>query len=241
MYELRLKTNAALLGYGLKVVDLSQALDLKHTLSKVDAILVPGGADIDPKYYVEQVTPELRKYTEENLKLVSFSDEGRERDPFEYDLLKNYSEDDSYKDLPLLGICRGMQMMGVSQGVPLYLDIKTELKIKNRRYLFDRIQDLAPNSRMSSIYKKSGFKGYKFHHQGIRVPYWNEHKNDYPQVKVTAFSHEGKIAEALEYTHRKAVGVQYHPEMSFTSTTYPIFKWFLNQACEYKKSQKDLL
>ncbi len=240
-YRFRLKMTAWGLGHKIVINDLQGKPDMLTAMKEVDGILVPGGADIDPKYYLDGVTPELREYTEKNLHLVEFSQEGRRRDPFEYDLVKTYSKDEQFKDLPLLGICRGFQMMSVAQGIPLYLDIKTELGIKNRRNKFDRIylEDDA-ESRMSSVYKRNTFKGYKLHHQGIRVAYYEKHKSEYPFVKVSAYSNNKKIAESIEYNHRPALGVQYHPERSFSGTSVPIFRWFLTKACEFKnQSQKE--
>jgi putative glutamine amidotransferase len=202
-------------------------------LDSVDGVLIPGGADIDPRYYAGEVTPELERYTRQNLELVKFSEEGRRRDPFEFQLVKTYSANDRYSELPMLGICRGMQMMAVAQKIPLYLDIKTELGIPNRYRKFDVISP-SSQSLMSSIYREKDVRGFKYHHQGIRVPYYEAHKADFEAVSVTAFSHDGKIAEALEYKHRPALGVQFHPEKSLTKTSAPVFRWFLTKACEYK-------
>lgn len=238
-YRFRLTMTAWGMGYKTKIIDLQAQPNLKEALSQIDGILLPGGADIDPKYYLDNVSSELRDYTLKNLELVKFTKEGERRDPFEYSLVKMYSEDETYKDLPMLGICRGFQMMSVVQGIPLYLDIKTELGIRNRRNLFDKIHVTDEDSLMSSLYPKKSFKGYELHHQGIRVPYYLENQDKYPLTKVTAYSNDNKIAEALEYTHRTALGVQYHPERSFAGASRPVLQWFLKKACEYKVSMKE--
>lgn len=235
-YKLRLNFSAWALGYDIDVVDLRKLGPLKEALAKVDGVVIPGGADINPDYYVDKVTPELRRYTEENRHLVKFTEEGNIRDPYEYAFIKSYINDEKNSELPLLGICRGMQMMTVGQGIPLYLDIKTELGIKNRRYLFDRIQ-LEKSTALDSIYLNDNFKAYKLHHQGLRVPYYREHADLYPEVRVSAFSNNGKIAEGIEYLNRPAVGVQYHPEKSLTTASAPIFRWLLTRSCEYKNSR----
>lgn len=235
-YRLRLKTTAWAMGYKLSISNLSQSPDYLQKMEEVDGILIPGGADIDPKYYLDHITPELRSYTEENLNLVKFSKEGERRDPVEYSIVKNYSENDKFENTPMLGICRGLQMMSVGQGIPLYLDIKTELGIKNRINRFDRVYTEESDSLMSELYGKAT-KGFKIHHQGIRVDYFQEHQHDFPHARVTAYSNQGKIAEAIEYTHRPAIGVQFHPEKSFTHNTAPILRWFLNKACEHKTIQ----
>lgn len=235
-YRLRLKTTAWAMGYKIAITNLSLHSDYLGKMGEMDGILIPGGADIDPKYYLDQVTPELRSYTEDNLHLVKFSKEGERRDPVEYSIVKHYSENEKFTHTPMLGICRGLQMMSVGQGIPLYLDIKTELGIKNRINRFDRVYTEEGDSLMSDLYGKTT-KGFKIHHQGIRVDYFQEHQNDFPNAKVTAYSSKGKIAEAIEYTHRPAIGVQFHPEKSFTHNTAPIFRWFLNKACENKTTQ----
>lgn len=238
-YRFRLTMTAWGMGYSTKIVNLRSEPDVKKAMASVDAVLVPGGADIDPKYYLESVSPELQEYTKQNLNLVKWTKEGKTRDPYEYSLIKTYSEDETFKNLPMLGVCRGLQMMSVAQGIPLYLDIKTELGIKNRIRKFDRISPEV-NSLIQSLYTSHSFKGFKLHHQGIRVPYYEENQSKYPMTKVTAYSNNRKIAEAIEYTHRPALGVQYHPERSFSGTSVPVFRWFLTKACEYKTGKKDL-
>lgn len=239
----RLKAAGARLGYKVKIINLANNKELVNkTLADVDSILIPGGADIHPRFYLRNVTPELREYTEANIHLAKLTNEGKKRDLFEYSLLRKLiSAPAQYKKLPILGICRGMQMMSVAQGIPLYLDIKTELDIPNRLYKFDRINITEENSLMSSLYVHKKFSGFQMHHQGIRVPYYEAHKNDFPNVSVSAYSNKGLIAESIEYLGMTGLGVQYHPEKSLPSATYPIYKWFLTKACEFKASLKDEL
>lgn len=238
-YRFRLIMTGWGLGYATEFVNLHGSNDVVRAMASVDGVLLPGGADIDPKYYLDSVTSELRDYTKRNLGLVHFSKEGEERDPFEYQLVKTYSRDEQFKTLPMLGICRGLQMMSVAQGIPLYLDIATELQMKNRYNLFDRVTiDEDSSSLFDGLYKKNSLKGFKFHHQGIRVPYFDSHRANFPDTRLTAFSHQRKIAEAIEYTHRPALGVQFHPEKSFPATSSPIFKWFLKKACEHKNASR---
>lgn len=237
----RLKAAAARLGYRVKIINIGLNKDVSESLAMVDSVLIPGGADIHPKFYLKNVTDELRDYTENNMHLVKLTEEGKKRDIFEFTLLKLFLTFGSqYKKLPLLGICRGMQMMSVAKGLPLYLDIKTELGIPNRQYKFDRINVTESESLMSSLYGNKKFSGFEMHHQGIRVDYFEAHRNEFSNVNVSAFSNDGKIAEAIEYTDMTALGVQYHPEKSLPGATFPVFKWFLTKACEYKTSKDHL-
>jgi gamma-glutamyl-gamma-aminobutyrate hydrolase PuuD len=231
-YKLRLNLASYSTGYPISIINMGELGETEQALSKVDAVLIPGGADIHPDFYLKEVSSDLKNYTEENIHLFEFSEEGQSRDPFEYSLVTAYSENNEFKDLPMLGICRGLQMMAVAQGAPLYLDIEKELAIANRRYLFDEIEIEEGSSQISSLYPEKKISGYKYHHQAIRMPNLKES----PLFKVSATSHEGKIAEAIEYTHRPALGVQFHPEVSFPKASSPIFEWFFNKACEYKNS-----
>ena len=138
-YRFRIIMTSWMMGYSTEFVHLHQKPDLKKAMAEVDAILIPGGADINPKFYLDSVSQELREYTEKNLNLVNFSKEGEERDPFEYSLVQTYSKEEKFKNLPLLGVCRGLQMMSVAEGIPLYLDLKTELGIQNRYNKLDKI------------------------------------------------------------------------------------------------------
>ena len=130
-------------------------------------------------------------------------------------------------------------MMSVAKGIPLYLDIKTELGINNRIWKFDRIYLSLEESLLKTLLGEESFLGFKLHHQGIRVDYYLRHQDSFENVKVSSFSHQGKIAESLEYTNQPALGVQYHPEKSFPKAAEGIFKWFLIRACEHKNSQKE--
>lgn len=231
-YRARLHLTAWSLGYSIDIKDLSDQSDVGMALKEVDAVLLPGGADIDPKYYLSHIETELRDYTQKNRSLVVTSSEGPARDRFEYQLVKTYSDNDTYKKLPMLGICRGLQMMSVAQGIPLYLDLETETKLKNRRYQFDEI-----SFNEDSLFGEKTVSGFKLHHQGIRVPYYLKNRDKFPRTKITAYSNNRTIAEAIEYTHRPALGVQYHPERSLGEGSSSVFQWLLNKACEYKKEK----
>lgn len=217
----------------IRLVDLSVQKELK--LSELDGVIVPGGADIDPKYYASAVEPDLQAHIKSLDHLVKYSFQGKKRDPFEFEFLKKYFASAGAIDLPLLGICRGMQMLAVSQGIPLYIDIKTELDIRNRRYLFDRIHIENVNSLLNELFKVSSFKAFKRHHQGIRIPYFNEHKARWPEVEITSYSNNGLIAESLEFKNRPVLGVQFHPENDFGFERRIIFSWLIEKALERKK------
>src|SRR5204863_1320467 len=92
--------------------------DAAEVLGRVDALLLTGGADLDPKYYGEKPHPKLGPTFEE-------------RDAFELALVREALR----RDLPLLAICRGHQVLNVAMGGTLVQDIRTQLPqaINHRR------------------------------------------------------------------------------------------------------------
>lgn len=227
-YKSALKYIAFRHHHKIKILDLSKQKVINW--NELDGILLPGGADINPEYYLKSVEPELVEYTKSLDHLVNYSAEGARRDPFEYKILKDYFSNEDVKDLPILGICRGMQMLAVSQGIPLYVDIKKELGIRNRRYIFDKITIAdRDDSLMSELFRHS-FWAFKQHHQGLRVDYFNEHQARWPQIFLSSFSNKGLIAESMEFSDRPILGVQFHSEKDFGFERHSIFSWFVEKA-----------
>lgn len=229
-YRHALRNTAKQHNQKIKILDLSKQEAINW--NELDGILIPGGADINPEYYFPSIEPELVEYTKKLDYLVNYSAEGRRRDPFEFGILKEYFSNENYKDIPILGICRGMQMLAVSQGIPLYVDIKKELGIRNRRYLFDRITLTGERDSLMGQMFKHSFLGFKQHHQGIRVAYYMEHQERWPHIALTSYSNRGRIAESMEFRNRPVLGVQFHSEKDFGFERHSIFSWFLDKAEE---------
>lgn len=218
----------------IKILDLPANPQVR--LSDVDGVLLPGGADISPEYYFPAIESSLIEYTKSLDNYVNYTEEGKRRDPFEFNLLKNYFNDDSLGDLPILGVCRGMQMLAVSQGIPLYVDIKKEFGIRNRRYLYDRVYVEDKESIMNQLFGNT-FLAFKRHHQGMRVSYFQKHKDRWPNLEITSYSNNGVIAESLEFTDRPILAVQFHPENDFGYERKSIFGWLVKKAKERKFSK----
>ncbi len=207
------------------------SIDKKALSSQqVDAVLIPGGADINPNYYATLLPKET------DLTLSKLTPEGKKRDPIELGLLEKYFSLPKSKSPPLLGICRGMQAISIAQGVPLILDLKTQLNLKNRIYTIDKVTQRAP----SSIFTKHNeAHALELHHQAMDFQYYLNNKDRFQHFTVTALSNDGIIPEILEFKDRPVLGVQFHPELSLGKLRKNVFNWFLDQACQYKNSQKE--
>ena len=226
-------------GYKVRIVNIF-AKNTSPDISKVDALLIPGGADINPKYYTPHVEADLAQKIKDLDYLVNYDYEGRERDPFEHELLQTYFGSEQFNKTPVLGICRGMQMLAVSQKIPLYVDIKKELGFRNRYWSIDRIRAINPESVIQEQVR-SKFWGVEYHHQAIRYDYFNKHRERWPHLEVTAVSNGGRIPEALEFYKRPVLGVQFHPEWTFGKVRYGVFGWLLNRACHKKNNDSEKL
>ncbi len=232
--RLRLKMSANLLDYRISYLDLRRG-PTSEALAKVDAVLIPGGADIHPGLYSSPQLPEAtRRELEEFRSFYQMSEEGRARDAFEFELVKAYLTHPATEKTPLLGICRGMQMMAVAQGVPLVVDLRAQLGLENRYNGFDEFRVQANDSIVAGMFPEGKGSGFKYHHQNPDVRFISAHAPD--RLRLTATSWGGKVAEAIEYVTRPAIGVQFHPEKSFPTVKHRVFSWLLTEAC--RRSQQ---
>jgi putative glutamine amidotransferase len=102
------------------------------------------------------------------------------------------------RDVPVLGICRGLQMMNVAYGGTLHQDIgKAHSEVRHA-------VSVPPGSKLHGIVGSESFEIVSRHHQAI--------KNAAPGLNVTASAPDG-VLEAIEDPERRfLIGVQWHPE-----------------------------
>lgn len=227
LYRRAINEAAKELGVQAKFSDLSETDRVRW--EKLDAIVLPGGPDIDPCYYMNVVEPDLSLHVKRNRSLSHKTKHGKKRDAFEHGLLMELFHNRALSHLPVLGIGRGMQMLAVSQGIPLYLDLRLETGIISSRFEFTPV-DTVSGSQIQKIVGDKEFKVFKNQHQAIRLPYLLGHQDQWPHLKVSAFSHHHSLAEAIEFTDRPVLGVQFHPEITFDHRPRKIFKWLLKEA-----------
>jgi putative glutamine amidotransferase len=188
---------------------------LRGIYERLDAVLLPGGADVNPAQYNTQPHP----------KLGAFSDE---RDKMELAMASWALAD----DLPILGICRGIQLLNVAMGGSLVQDIpsaiETELRhdIENDepRNTFLHDVQIDEDSRLADILGDTKFTVNSLHHQALL--------NVAPNAKVVAKAPDG-IIEAIEVPDKHFVmAVQWHPEdlLDDDSRMENLFKAFVQAA-----------
>lgn len=187
---------------GVFSLDLTQAKDC-------GGLLLPGGGDIDPARYGQ---------------ISAGSEEpDLQRDAAELQLVSDFL---AWKR-PILGICRGIQMLNVALGGNLIQDIPTAADHRHDPTIGDRIHSVVAEETgfLYPLYGKE-FVVNSSHHQALGQLA--------PDFRVVARSALDGVIEAVECPEKQLYGVQWHPErMSFalrredTMDGKPIFRFFL--------------
>ena len=196
---------------------------LINTLDKLDGILLTGGADINPLFLGEEPIQELHGINPR-----------RDRQEL---LLTRLAAD---RQIPILGICRGIQTMNAALGGPLYQDIHSQMegtRIKHDQNL-DRCYashtvTIEKDTLLHRLFKTDTIAVNSFHHQAIKEPA--------PGFRVCARATDGVI-EAMESTEYKSMlGVQWHPEcfiLKGDECMMPLFQWLVQEATSFKEAKR---
>jgi putative glutamine amidotransferase len=159
-------------------------------LDGIDALVLSGGADVDPRHY--GATPHPRLGTIEP-----------ERDEFEFALFAEART----RALPTLAICRGLQLTNVAMGGTLWQDLPSEKGAHPQSGArTERVHDVevTEGSRLGDILGAPAHRVNSFHHQAIR--------DLAPGLAATATSSDGVIEGIEIFSGWWFVGVQWHPE-----------------------------
>lgn len=182
---------------------------------RTDGLLLTGGADIDPARYGAEPHPATRA-------------EDPARDAAEFPIAQAFLD----ADIPILGICRGLQLLNVLLGGTLIQDIPTETTgaIAHRRgdVRTTPAHDIAivPGSRLARIVGGTRIGVNSFHHQAAR--------SVASALTVTARAEDGIVEGAEIDGARFVVAVQYHPEdmAGFQPHADALFGAFVEAACQ---------
>ncbi len=222
-----LKAEAKARGYVVRFVNIGKT---STKFEKLDAYLIPGGADIQPEYWVDALPDqsERQQAHQRYARLGKWTDASKARDAFEHKKMAEYFSSPETVDLPALGVCYGMQMMAVSNGFPMRVDEKEELGIPNRYRVEDTVW-LEADSVLRERVGRHVLRGLEAHHQSVDLRFVTPEQLE--KVRVAGSSNSGMIPEVMEYVDRPALGVQFHPEHSRIEVKQAVFGWLLDSAC----------
>lgn len=181
------------------VTDYSNVSDL---IKAADGILLSGGGDIDPKRTGDK--PDIKSQGQISIL----------RDEFEYNLLDLALKENT----PVLGICRGMQVIGAFCGGHIIQNIYGHRQDVERNQTYHKVE-IKKDTLLYKIVGKKSLSVNSFHHQAVGKEFSG----------TISASDEGVI-EAIELMEKKFVlGVQWHPEyLCEIDEHYNIFKAFVN-------------
>lgn len=193
--------------------------DLEELLDVLDGIVFSGGPDVNPLYFSEEAIPECGTVD-------------KERDLVELGLLPMVMQ----KKIPILGICRGIQVVNIALGGDIYQDIpaQADTKVKIMHYqkaksstCIHKIQ-IEKATLLERILQKEVSLVNSFHHQAVRKLGEN--------LTVAATSSDGLIEAITMESYPFFLGVQWHPEELYHAQedARKIFHEFIKAANEYK-------
>ena len=169
---------------GFKVSDL---------VNDLDALLLQGGSDVSPRSYKEINEEWPGDY---------------ERDQYEIELIQEFAR----QKKPILGVCRGMQILNVAYNGTLYQDIETQVEgamVHRDWNVYDSLQHeviFTDDSLLRKIYNADSGRIISIHHQAVA--------NLSPHATIEAVSEKDNIIEAIKIDDSEnfIYGVQWHPE-----------------------------
>ena len=185
---------------------------VSETLDVVDGIVFSGGSDLDPVLYGADAHPETGGVV-------------RERDDFELELMRAALE----RDVPILAICRGSQVLNVALGGDLEQHVPDRVGHEQHRAVpgvfSEHGIEVLPGTRLASVLDGHGdVKSH--HHQGFG--------SLAPGLRESARAADGTLEAIEDPTRRFAVGVLWHPE---AGEDRALFEALVAEAAAYRSSR----
>ena len=206
---------------------------LATMLDRLDGLILSGGGDMNPLFMGEEPIPNLHSINPKRalaeLLLIRMA----------------YN-----RQLPMLGICRGIQMLAAALDGTVWQDL--DLFIKSPDYtgstglspLLKHSQDLdrayashtvkiEKNSLLHRVMQCDVLPVNSFHHQAVREAG--------PHLRVCATSSDGVIEAVESSEHKSILGVQWHPEcfcLRGDETMMPLFRWLKDEAANYHAARR---
>lgn len=186
----------------------AERISVRHppTGQALDAVVIGGGNDIGPEHYGGDIAAKVKT--------------DPERDQLEIEWIERALESGK----PLLGICRGAQLINAVLGGTLHQDIRPLRKrTHNRPGLLPTKQvRVAPGSLLARVCGKTALRVNSLHHQAVRDPGRD--------LEAVAWDLDD-ITQAVECTDgRPIIGVQWHPEyLAYLPAQFALFRWLLRR------------
>jgi putative glutamine amidotransferase len=184
-------------------VHLPVDVDPGEYAGRLDGVLLPGGTDVDPALYGEAALTDM--YPPE-----------RERDDYEAALLDGAIATAT----PVLGICRGLQLINVHLGGSLHQHIPEHARYDVGPAAETHDVTFVPDSVLGAMYGER-LAVNSLHHQTVKALADGLH--------ATATSPDGEV-EGIEHATLPIVAVQWHPEMMTGRSSDPLFAWLVAAA-----------
>lgn len=197
-------------------------------LDRLDGIIFSGGGDINPPLLDEM--PSVKLHSVCHL-----------RDVQEL-LLARLAYD---RQIPMLGICKGIQILMAALGGKIYQDIYSQAEGTLMKHSQDLERsypshsvNIVPGSVLHGIFRAEQIAVNSFHHQAVMTPA--------PGFRVSATSEDGIIEAVESVEHKSIIGVQWHPECLRPETDKtningqgkPLFKWLIEEAVSFKNAKR---
>lgn len=193
--------------------------DVAQVLDRVDGLVITGGGDFDPA-----------RYGAENTHSVGIEPEADQRDL----ALARFAQE---RQLPVLGICRGLQAVNIALGGTLHQEVNGSSEdhpaladTPDERNTHRHAVHFDPESRLTRIYGATERKVNSLHHQGVaRLG---------SGLKVAGTTSDGGV-EALEAADPDwpLMAVQWHPEMLDDPAETRLFEAFVEDADRYRRQR----
>ncbi|MCK1976452.1 gamma-glutamyl-gamma-aminobutyrate hydrolase family protein [Jeotgalicoccus huakuii] len=175
---------------------------IKAQIQSLDALVLSGGDDVDPEFFGE--APHQK---------MGAIEPGR--DAYEMKLI-DFALD---ANIPILGICRGAQVLTIHQGGTIYQDLYSQVgegtykhnQEVPKNYLTHKVS-IKENTKLHSILGQTKVKTNSFHHQAVKtIP---------DHFEITAKTSDGIIEAVESKSYNFLIGVQWHPEGTYLVDEY---------------------
>jgi putative glutamine amidotransferase len=182
----------------------------------VDGYVIGGGDDIGLEINGNKINPTITY--------------DADRDALELETLHHAFATDK----PVLGICRGAQMLNMARGGTLFSDLSDfNPRLKRRRMVLPRkTVHIDKNSKLYDLLQQETLRINALHHQSVNKPGKN---------LITVAKDTEDVVQAIEcQSSGNLLGVQWHPELIPWSRSHrSLFKWLVNRANERKRNLND--